>query len=244
MFFSIDNKFIYFILVVLVLTSMTSIITNPQEVLNLLFMLPGVIIAITFHEYAHAFAAYHLGDNTARNQGRLNLNPISHLDTVGFFLLIFAHFGWGKPVPINPRNFDKTTMAKGEIIVSLAGPLMNFILAIIFTIIYAVILRFFPLFIVTNVGVIIEILIVNIIFTNIGLGVFNLIPLPPLDGSKIFMNILPYNARNWILENERIFYFIFLGLWITRLAVLITNPVINIVKTGIFWPIFKIFGLW
>ena len=96
-----------------------------------------MLIAITFHEFAHAFVADRLGDDTPRMQGRVNLNPISHIDPVGFVLLLFAGFGWGKPVQINPRNFDrKYSMEAGEAIVAFAGPLMNFILAIIFTLVY------------------------------------------------------------------------------------------------------------
>ena len=133
--FSFDKRMLYIVLGVLAITSLMRMSSN--YILGILLTLPGVIIAITFHEFAHAFAADKLGDDTARMQGRLNLNPASHIDPVGFILLIFAHFGWGKPVEINPRKFDrKFTMGTAEAIVSVAGPVMNFILAIIFTIIF------------------------------------------------------------------------------------------------------------
>ena len=101
-----------------------------------LLTLPGVILAMSFHEFAHAFAADRLGDPTPRNQGRLTLDPMKHIDPVGIFLLIFAHIGWGRPVQINPNNFSKVSREKGETIVSLAGPLMNFVLAFVLIIIY------------------------------------------------------------------------------------------------------------
>ena len=112
-------------------------------------------------------------------------------------MLLVAGFGWGKPVEVNPRNYTrKISMEKGEAIVSLAGPLMNFILAIIFTLIYCAIYKFASLsFMTSTVGVVIVLLIRTTISINIGLGVFNLIPLPPLDGSKIIMPFLPYKAK-------------------------------------------------
>ena len=126
---------LYILLAILALFSIASMRVNG--ILSLLLTLPGVLVAITFHEFAHAFAADKLGDDTPRMQGRLNLNPLNHLDPIGFFILLFVHIGWGKPVQINPRNFDrKISMSAGEAIVSFAGPLMNFILAIVFTIIY------------------------------------------------------------------------------------------------------------
>jgi Zn-dependent protease len=118
---------------------------------SLVLTLPAVLIAITFHEFAHAFAADRLGDDTPRLQNRLNLNPISHIDPVGFVLLLFAGFGWGKPVQINPRNFDrKYSMEAGEAIVAFAGPLMNFLLAIICTLVYVGMYKFAYEFISTS----------------------------------------------------------------------------------------------
>jgi len=241
--FRFDNRMIYIILAVLAISSLVSM--TQSAILSILLTLPGVIIAITFHEFAHAYAAYKLGDDTAKMQGRLNLNPLSHIDPVGIFLLIFAHFGWGKPVEINPRNFDrKYSMEKGEAIVSLAGPLMNFVLAIVFTIIYCVLLKFAPMsFYLSQVGNVLVTIIYATIVVNIGLGVFNLIPVPPLDGSKIFRTILPYNAKAWIDRNERWFYIAFLVIWITGLAGVIISPIISVISDGILWAISKLFGM-
>lgn len=241
--FNFDRKFIYILLVALAVSGLMSY--SRMELLGLLLTLPAVIIAITFHEYAHAFAADKLGDDTPRMQGRLNLNPMSHLDPVGFFLLMFAGFGWGKPVQINPRNFNRNVrMDKGEAIVSLAGPLMNFLLAIVSAIILAAVYMFANTsFLTSTVGSIIYILLQELVIINIGLGVFNLIPLPPLDGSKIFINFLPYNARRWILEHSQIFYYIFLAIWITGLAGVIISPIINLLYDGLMNGILAIFRL-
>ena len=241
--FNFDRKFIYILLVALAISGIMSY--SRIELLSILLTLPAVIIAITFHEYAHAFAADKLGDDTPRMQGRLNLNPMSHLDPVGFFLLMFAGFGWGKPVQINPRNFNRNVrMDKGEAIVSIAGPLMNFILAIVSAIILAAVYMFANTsFLTLTVGNIIYILLQELVIINIGLGVFNLIPLPPLDGSKIFINFLPYNARRWILEHSQIFYYIFLAIWITGLAGVIISPIINLLYDGLMNGILAIFRL-
>ena len=242
--FNIDRKVIIIIIAILAGLTIISYIQNPMELLSLVLTLPGVIIAITFHEFAHAFAADRLGDDTPRNQGRLNLNPLSHLDPIGFLMLIFVHFGWGKPVQINPRNFNrKRSMTAQEAIVALAGPLMNLFIALILTIILFSIVTFATTFILTTIGSIIMITLQMAIAVNIGLGVFNLVPLPPLDGSKILIQFLPYNARNWFINNRQMFYLIFLVLWITNLVSYIIAPVINLVSGGIYSLVAAIFGI-
>ncbi len=243
MFYFGDKKIIYIILAILVLGSIFTMTTG--SILSLILTLPAVLIAITFHEYAHAFVADKLGDDTPRIQGRLTLNPFAHLDPIGAVLLVFVHFGWGKPVEINPRNFSrKISMSAGEAIVSLAGPLMNFILAIVFTIISCILVKFASSFILFNqIGAIIYTLIKICISINIGLGVFNLIPLPPLDGSKILMHFLPYNAKNWMIRNQNIFYIVFLLIWITGLAGVIISPVIDFIYNIIVGGIGRLFGI-
>ena len=228
--FNIDRRIIYAIIAVLVISSIIQYAQNPMELLALLLTLPGVIIAITFHEFAHAYVADKLGDDTPRRQGRVTLNPLAHIDPVGFFMLIFVHFGWGKPVEINPTNFNrKRSMAKQEMLVALAGPLMNIIIALILTIILFAINTFAPSFTITMTGLIISLVLQMAISVNIGLGIFNLIPLPPLDGSKIFINILPYKAKTWFQDNIQIFYIIFVVLWVTNLMGYIISPVISVV---------------
>lgn len=233
--FSFDKRIIYIIIGIMVLSTVVNYANNPGALFSLLLSIPGVLIAITFHEFAHGYAAYKLGDNTAKNEGRLSLNPFDHLDPIGSLMLLFAGFGWGKPVHVNPRNYTrKISMEQGEAIVSIAGPLMNILLAVVFTLIYCAIYKFAGIsFITSTTGGIIMLLISSTISINIGLGVFNLIPLPPLDGSKVIMPFLPYNAKQWFVNNEQIFYIIFVVIWITGIAGLIISPAINTVSTGI-----------
>ena len=159
-------------------------------------------------------------------------------------MLIFAHFGWGKPVEINPANFNrKRSMSAQEALVALAGPVMNLIIAIVLTIILFAITTFTPTFILSTTGMLIGLTLQMAISVNIGLGVFNLIPLPPLDGSKILMHFLPYNAKTWFENNAQIFYIVFIVLWVTNLISYIISPVINIVSTGIYSMVSALFGI-
>lgn len=242
--FAFDKKTITIVLVIIL--ALWVISTGTNGILNLLLTVPGVLIALTFHEFAHAWAANKLGDDTPRYQGRLNLNPLSHIDPVGFIFLIVAGFGWGKPVQIDPRNFNgKYSLSKAEAIVSAAGPIMNFIVAFVFLILYYV------LFVVTDVVAglsyqwqqIILIIMTYTVLINIGLGVFNLIPLPPLDGSKILTHFLPYKAKEWFYRNQQIFYIVFLILFITRLSGIILTPIFNAVYNGMDWVVYNIFKL-
>lgn len=221
-----SNPVMTIIFLVLILENIGSYLSNPSALLGLVLSLPGLLIAVTFHEYAHAFVADKLGDDTPRRQGRLTLNPLAHLDPYGTFLMIFAGFGWGKPVEINPINFNrKVSMKGGSALVSIAGPLMNFILAIICAIIYGILLRTSIVY--SKTGEIIMEIILYTMSMNIGLGVFNLIPLPPLDGSKVLLALLPSRAQEWYENNQHILYIIFLVIWITPIAGQIVTPVIT-----------------
>ena len=242
--FTSDKKTLYIIMGILVIISIGKYVSNPESLIRLALTVPAVLVAITFHEFAHAFAADKLGDDTPRNQGRLNLNPLSHLDPIGSIMLVFAGFGWGKPVEINPRNFNrKISMTAGEAIVSVAGPAMNFLLAIIFTIIMCIIIKFAPVFAVSKIGMIIMLMIQQTIIINVGLGIFNLIPLPPLDGSKILNHFLPYKAKDFFERYSYIFYIIFMALWITGIMGSIISPLISIVYNGITNGIGSLFGI-
>ena len=242
--FTSDRKTLYIIMAILVVISIGRFISTPDRLVEILVNVPAVLIAITFHEFAHAFAADKLGDDTPRRQGRLNLNPFSHLDPIGSIMLVFAGFGWGKPVEINPRNFDKKhSMSAGEAIVSFAGPLMNFILAIVFSIILCAIFKFAPTFVVDKVGMIVILLIQQTIIINIGLGLFNLIPLPPLDGSKILKHFLPYNTKEWFENNSHIFYILFMILWITGIMGSIIGYPITWIYNGLITIVSSVFGL-
>ena len=238
--YNFDKRTFYIILGVLVILSIANM--TALEWLDILLTLPAVIIAITFHEFAHAFVADKLGDTTPRSQGRLTLNPLKHLDPVGFVLLMFAHVGWGKPVEINPNNFTSNKSKSAcEALVSLAGPVMNFIIAIISTIIYYALYKYAP----ANefaISILITLSYLTAII-NIGIGVFNLIPLPPLDGEKIFRHILPYKAQQWLDRNSYILNMIFLLLWFFGLLGVVVSTVVNVIYKGIFTVVSAIFGL-
>ena len=238
--FGFDKRFIYVIIAILAISFLATM--TGEKLLGLVLTIPGVLIAMTFHEYAHAKAADLLGDDTPRIQGRLNLNPFSHVDPIGFALLLFAGFGWGRPVEINPRNFNRNMeLTKAEAIVSVAGPGMNFIIALLFMLIYVGMISFG--FVTNELTFYITQIINYTAVVNIGLGVFNLIPLPPLDGSKILMHFLPYNGRQWFENNQMYFYIGFIVIFITGLAGDIISPLINAVYSGYAFVVTNIFSL-
>ena len=253
--FTFDKRIIYVIIGIMVFRTLYQYATVEGAILGLVLTIPGVLIAITFHEFAHAFVADKLGDDTPRREGRLTLNPLGHLDPIGSLLLLFAGFGWGKPVHVNPRNYNrKMSMEKGEALVSIAGPLMNFLLAIIFTIITCIVLQATSSRLVfwgDSMGLIAsnqinEIIIKILLYTvsiNVGLGIFNLIPLPPLDGSKVIMPFLPYKAKQFFMQNETIFYIVFVAIWLTGITSYIISPLIGAIDAGLFKLGLSIFGL-
>lgn len=243
--FGSNRKIIYGIIIAMAIITLLNYATSDGAILGLLLTLPGVLIAITFHEFAHANAADKLGDDTPRRQGRLSLNPMDHVDPLGILMLMFVHVGWGKPVQVNPRNYDRRfTMEKADAIVSIAGPLMNFFLALVLTIIYCAIIKFAPVtFYSATAGQVTLSILFNAVIVNVGLGVFNLIPLPPLDGSKVILPVLPSKAKYWLLNNNQVFYIIFLVLWVTGLAGEFISPIISALASQILSLGGFIFGL-
>ena len=152
------------------------------DLTEILRIAPAAVIGLTVHEFSHAYAAYKLGDETAKNDGRLTLNPLKHIDWLGFFLILIAGFGWAKPVMFNPENLKNKH--RDEIIIAIAGPVSNFLLAILFFVAARV------LYMVDGISVEIVQLIVVWGIINFSLFVFNLIPLPPLDGSHVYLTYL------------------------------------------------------
>jgi len=159
-----------------------------QDINSLIFWAAGLIVAVTIHEFAHAWTANYLGDNTAKLMGRLSLNPLVHLDALGTLALLIFHFGWGKPVQVNPNNFKNPKV--GWALVSIAGPVSNIVTALVLS----VPLKF------GNLGAGVNELLTTIIIVNIVLMVFNLIPIPPLDGSKVLYAVLPNSVDTRQLE--------------------------------------------
>ena len=157
------------------------------DITEILKIAPAAIIGLTVHEFAHAYTAYRLGDNTAKLDGRLTLNPLKHIDWLGFFLIVVAGFGWAKPVSFNPNNLKNKH--RDEIMISLAGPISNFVIAILFFVI-ARLLYFVDYINSSTLGLEVINLIMIWGVINFSLFVFNLIPLPPLDGSHIYLTYI------------------------------------------------------
>lgn len=179
-----------------------------QWLMGELMMLPGIIIGLAFHEFAHAKVAYKLGDPTPKMQGRVTINPLAHIDPVGLAALFFAGFGWGIPVQINPANFKNRR--RDELMVSLAGVVMNLIVAVIFAIVAKLLyMTAGPVFLSGSLGSTLWMMIMYVIQINLVLMIFNLIPCPPLDGFSIISEIFNikhtqaywtlYRYGNWIL---------------------------------------------
>lgn len=175
--------------------------------ISLLISIPCVLVALVFHEVAHGFIAYKLGDPTARYMGRLSLNPLKHLDPIGTLCMVFFRFGWAKPVPIDVRYFKKPR--RDIALSSLAGPVANLILALVGALLYSLCLaltyKVLPEYESFLYYVFYALLMLFTSFTwlNISLAIFNLIPLPPLDGSRIFLIWLPYRVYAKIVRYER-----------------------------------------
>ena len=166
--------------------------------------LPGLIIALALHEYAHAWAAVKMGDFTPKMMGRLTLNPMAHIDPIGLVVLLIARFGWAKPVVINPHNFHDRK--KGEILVALAGPAMNFLLAFLALGVMIFLNNTMRMEMSYGLRAVLWLIVVY----NINFGIFNMIPLPPLDGSRILMAVLPYEMQYRFAALERYSMIIFI----------------------------------
>jgi Zn-dependent protease len=177
-----------------------------NRLLGLVISVPAILVVITVHEYFHGYVAYRLGDSTAKFAGRLTLNPVKHIDLFGFIAFLLLGFGWAKPVPVNPYNFRD--MKQGMLYTSLAGPLSNFLFAIPL----GVVLRLFPQLLQNNVLMPIGLLLGFGLFYSLILCAFNLIPIPPLDGSKVLFSLLPPRYAHIEYWLERYGFMLLIGL--------------------------------
>ena len=182
------------------------------NLMSIIAGLPGLLLALVLHEYAHARVAVAMGDFTPKLTGRLTLNPMAHIDPIGLLMLLVCRFGWAKPVMVNPRNFKD--MNKGNILVALAGPAANFLTAFVTLFIMMVL---FKMGMLNTVGI--KTVLSMIVLFNINFGIFNLIPLPPLDGSKILLEFLPGELAYKYMGIERYSFII--------LIILIMTPVLS-----------------
>ena len=185
--------------------------------------LPIVIFSLTIHELAHGYAALWCGDPTAKNQGRLTFNPLAHLDLFGTLAMLLAYIGWAKPVPINPQNFKNRKW--GVAIVSVAGPLSNFLIAILALLIYTQISRPFGLD-----NSMLGLFLIMMAGSNLGLAIFNLLPIPPLDGSKIFLSLAPRSVQEaiWKYEQYGILILLFVIYYLSDYIGLAIDSILNI----------------
>lgn len=187
------------------------------DIMHIIAGLPGLLIAMVVHEYAHAQVAVWLGDFTPRLMGRLTLNPKAHVDPIGMLMLFLVHFGWAKPVQINPRNFKNPK--RDDILVSLAGPMANFVTAFLALVALLVYWR-----VGGDMTAGVSMVFQMIIEFNIGFGIFNLIPLPPLDGSHVLMQLLPRDMAYKLAELERYSFLILIVLLMTPVLSMILIP--------------------
>jgi Zn-dependent protease len=214
------------------------------DIASLLLKLPALLWALSFHEFCHGYVAHLLGDNTAARQGRLTLNPLRHLDPIGTLTLLVLGFGWARPVQINSRFFRKPR--RDIALVSLAGAAGNFLSALVVAIIWGLAIRFSPGAFFGPIGLSVpslSIIIINLMDLNVGLGIFNLIPIPPLDGSRVLSMFLPVSALKGYYFLERWGMLIILILSFTGVIGYIMNPLLAIASTFLSRIIFFIGGI-
>lgn len=161
-----------------------------------LLMLPAILFGFSIHEFFHAYTAKRLGDRTAEREGRVSLNPLAHIDPIGFLLFFLAGFGWAKPVPVNPSAFKNPK--RDDLLVSLAGPLSNLVTALVFAILVKLVYIVYPdVFDLPGYGEVLYDILTYFIWVNIIMTLFNLLPIPPLDGSHILFDFLPLGLQKY-----------------------------------------------
>ncbi len=204
-----------------------------NDITTIILMIPILLFSISLHEYAHAFMAYKLGDRSQKLYGRLTLDPLAHMDIMGFLAMIFIGFGWGKPVYVDDSRFKNRS--KYNMFVALAGPVSNLILAVVLTIVLKLLGIFGVVGMLGNSGTIgatILLVIQMAISFNVILAIFNMLPIPPFDGSKILRYFLPLNARrkyDMLLTNQVYMMVLLAVLIFTDITSLVISPIYSFV---------------
>lgn len=209
---------------------------NNLSIMEMAIRIPVILLAFSVHEFSHGLAAYKLGDSTAKYDGRLSLNPLRHIDPIGLICLFIFRLGWAKPVMVNTAYFKDPKKDMG--LTAFAGPLSNFILAFVTLLIYYPVSSF-SLF--GDAMWFIHMFFIECVFMNLSLGFFNMLPLPPLDGSKIFAAILPDQIYYMILNNERIGFMILMMLVWTGSFSTILDPLVSTAFSGMIFIVSKIY---
>lgn len=191
-----------------------------NSIIEILAQLPGILIALSFHESAHAIVANIFGDETAKKSGRISLDPIKHVDPLGLLMLLFFKIGWAKPVPVSLEKLKYKRISM--ILVSLSGPISNIILGILFYYIYKLEAIYFNI-----LGL--NLVLKNIFLVNLWFASFNLLPIPPLDGSKIFITLIPENLKYYVYKYENYIVVFLVFLIFTNKIGIILNPIHNFV---------------
>ena len=197
---------------------------QTETILQYLVRLMIILLINPLHEFSHAYSAYKLGDDTAKQEGRMTISPLAHIDPIGAILLLACGSGWAKPVPVNPNHFENPR--KGMMITAIAGPLSNLAAALLGMAVYQL----------CGGGVYssqmfyyIQIILKYFILININLFVFNMIPVPPLDGSRVLSYLLPPKAAIWFMQNERYFYAVVMLLMVTGILSMPISFISNLV---------------
>ena len=178
-------------------------IFTREGLIETLYFIPALLISLSIHEFGHSYVAYKLGDKSQKIMGRLTLSPFAHIDPLGFIFILIFKFGWGRPVMIDDSNFKNR--ARGNMFVALAGPMFNVVLAILLTVIIKILMIFgiTESTITSSAGSIVYSMVILAIQFNMVFAVFNLIPLPPFDGSKVLYYFLPYKGKKLMDNLER-----------------------------------------
>ncbi len=200
---------------------------NADIILTKILMLPGIIIGLSFHEFAHAWVSDKLGDPTPRRQGRVTINPLAHIDWMGFLALLLVGFGWGKPVQIDPGYYKHRR--RDEFLVGIAGVTMNLILAVIFAIPARAMVRMFSGAVASDLIYNIYLMLFYIVSINVVLMIFNLIPCPPLDGWGILTQLFRLDRYSWWYKVYQYGTWILLALIVFNVTDLILTPLVSLI---------------